>query len=271
MVRQHSQPTQLSIQPRGAFARQLHDDQQGATDVDTDSPAQMDLFALVRRCAIESERFYHDQPHDTRFAYELFRRAFVDRNEMAWQYIYIHYSPLVERWVRRCGSFATTGESSDFFVVAAFTKFWRAISAERFYSFASLAALLQYLQLCTNCAVIDTVRSQARNGALGEEALSAMHTTQTSPDEEALERVAREEFWKYISAQLHDEAERVVVFSSFIMGMKPGDICHLHPNLFPCVNDVYNTKRCVLGRLSRDQQLRRMLSAPERREKAAAM
>ncbi len=271
MVRQHFPTTQLSSQPLGAFVRQRHDDHlNAAADADAASPAQLDLFALVRQCAVESERFYHDQPHDTRFAYELFRRAFVDCNEMAWQYIYIHYSPLVERWVRRCGAFASTGESSDFFVVAAFTKFWRAISAERFPSFTNLASLLQYLQLCTNCAVIDTVRSQTRNGTLGEEALSAMHTTYTSPDEEAMERVTREEFWTYLNTQLHDEAERVVVFSSFIMGLKPGDICHQRPDLFPCVNDVYNTKRSVIGRLSRDQQLRRMLGARERREQAAA-
>jgi DNA-directed RNA polymerase specialized sigma24 family protein len=267
---QHALMTQVSSPVRGASAwKRCEVQQHGDSDAGAAAPEQMDLFALMRRCGVESERFYTDQPHDTRFAYELFRRALVERDEMAWQYIYGHYSPLVERWVRRCGAFARTGESCEFFVVLAFTKFWRAINADRFNSFTNLAALLHYLQMCANCAVIDNVRAQARNGALVEEALSAMHMLYRSPDEEAMDRVTREEFWKYISKQLHDEAERVVVFSSFIMGLKPGDICHQRPDLFPCVNDVYNTKRSVIGRLSRDQQLRRMLGARERRERAA--
>src|SRR5206468_3108703 len=71
-------------------------------------PLQMDLFALVRRCLAESERFYRGQPHDTRFSYELFRRALVDRDEIAWEQIYTHCSPLVESWVRRSGAFASS-------------------------------------------------------------------------------------------------------------------------------------------------------------------
>lgn len=224
-------------------------------------PQTMDLANLVRRCITESEHFYRGQAHDTRFSYELFRRALVERNEVAWEHIYTHYSPLVESWVRRCGAFASSGETSEFFVVSAFTRFWRAIGAERFASFPTLASLLHYLQLCAGCVVIDSVRAQSWAEVLPEEAIPFGRAPQTSPDEEAMERVNREEFWKYINTQLNDEAERVVVYSSFIMGMKPGDIYGQRPDLFTSVNDVYNVKRNVLGRLGRNQELRQMLGA----------
>jgi hypothetical protein len=74
-----------------------------------------------------------------------------------------------------------------------------------------------------------------------------------------MEHVTREEFWEYINAQLNGEAERVVVYSSFVMGLKPGDIYNLRQDLFTNVNDVYNVKRNVLGRLSRNQELRSLL------------
>jgi hypothetical protein len=96
---------------------------------------------------------------------------------------------------------------------------------------------------------------------VSEEAMPFGRTPQTAPDEEAMEHINREEFWNYINAQLNDEAERVVVVSSFVMGMKPGDIYTERPDLFSCVNDVYNVKRNVLGRLSRNQELRRMLAS----------
>jgi hypothetical protein len=223
-------------------------------------PAALDLAVLVKRCLLESERFYRGLQHDTRFAYELFRRALVDKNEIAWEYIYTHYSPLIESWVRRSGAFASSGESGEYFVVAAFTRFWRSVSP-RFEQFPTLAALLHYLQLCAGSVVIDSVRAQSWAEMLPEEAIPHGHAFQVSPDEEAMEQVMCEEFWRYIDTQLNTEAERVVVFRSFVLGMKPCDIYNRHHDLFGSINDVYNVKRNVLGRLSRNPELRRMLAS----------
>ena len=226
---------------------------------DAPEPARMELAALLRRSLTESERFYRGHQHDTRFAYELFRRALVERSEIAWEHVYTHYSPLVESWIRRSGAFPSSGESSEFFVGAAFTKFWRAISA-RFEQFPSLSALLSYLQLCAGSVVIDSVRAQSWAEMLPEEAIPFSHAAQTSPDEEAMQRVNCAEFWSYVDTQLNSEAERIVVFRSFVLGMKPGDIYTEYQHLFQNINDVYNVKRNVLGRLSRDPELRQMLA-----------
>jgi hypothetical protein len=228
---------------------------------DSLDPKQLSLPALTRRCAIESEHFYHSRPYDARFAHELFRRALVERDEIAWEHVYTHYSPLVESWVRRSGAFAGSGESSEFFVGAAFTKFWRAVTPERFATFPTLATLLSYLQLCTGSVVIDSVRAQSWAEMVAEESLPADQMPRVSADDEALERVSRAEFWRYIDAQLNGEVERAVVLGSFVLGMKPGEICDQRPDLFASVADVYNVKRNVLSRLSRNPELRRRLSA----------
>jgi DNA-directed RNA polymerase specialized sigma24 family protein len=223
-------------------------------------PRQMSLAVLARHCAAESEHFYRGRSHDTRFAYELFRRAVVERDEMAWEHVYIHYSPLVEGWVRRSGAFASCGESSEFFVGAAFTKFWRAMSPERFATFPTLAALLQYLQLCTSSVVIDSVRAQSWSEMVSDEALPPSQQPHVSPDEQALERLQRAEFWRMINTLLNDDAERAVVIGSFVLGLKPGEIYDDRPELFGAVGDVYNVKRNVLSRLSRNPELRRRLA-----------
>lgn len=217
---------------------------------------RMSLLMLERHCLAESEQFYRGQPHDTRFAYELFRRALVERDELAWEYVFNHYRNLVESWVRRSGAFASSGETSEYFVVSAFTRFWQAITPERFMSFTSLAALLHYLQLCAGCVVIDSVRAQSWAEVVPEETIAFTRVPTSNPDEEAMERVNRIEFWQYINELLNDEAERVVLYSSFILGLKPGDIYERRADLFASVNDVYNVKRNILGRLSRNQDLR---------------
>ena len=227
--------------------------------VDTIDPLHLELSLLMRRCLAESDRFYRGRSHDTRFAYELFRRAIVEHNEVAWEHIYAHYSSLVESWVRRSGAFAGSGESSEFFVGAAFTKFWRAMSPERFATFPALAALLQYLQLCTSSVVIDSVRSQSWSEMVSDDALPIGQLPQAAADEQALERVERIEFWNTINDLLNDDAERAVVVGSFVLGLKPGEIYSDRPDLFENVGAVYNIKRNVLTRLSRNGELRRRL------------
>lgn len=234
------------------------DAKESLTPIQELSPGQMDLTTLMRRCACESERFYRGQQHDTSFSYELFRRALVERSEAAWEQLYRHYSGLVEGWVRRSGAFTSSGESSEFFVVGAFTKFWRAITPERFDSFPTLASLLHYLQLCATSVVIDSVRTQSWSEMLPEDTITASASPQYSPDEEAVNRVHREEFWQLVDAQLHDEIERVVVYCSFVLGLTPRAIFAKRSDLFSSVNDVYNVKRNVLGRLGRNSQLRQM-------------
>jgi hypothetical protein len=216
----------------------------------------MDVVDLAQRCAIESERFYRGQSHDSRYSYELFRRALVERDEIAWSYLFQHYSSLVEGWIRRCSAFVNSGESSEYFVVGAFTKFWRAVTPERFAAFPNLAALLQYLQLCASSVVIDAVRAQSWAEMMPEERIDLQRMPHAAPDEEAMQRVDRQEFWRYIDSQLHSEGERVVVYGSFVLGLTPRAIFERYNTLFESVYDVYNIKRNVLSRLSRNSHLR---------------
>ncbi|NTV65718.1 MAG: sigma-70 family RNA polymerase sigma factor [Oscillochloris sp.] len=218
----------------------------------------MDLGALMRRCAVESRLFYNHQDYDPRYAYELFRRALVERNEEAWEHIYQHYFQLVEHWVRRTGAFTVSGETSDFFVSAAFTRFWRAIPAERFSSFPSLASLLNYLRRCASCVVIDSARAHSYADLLPEECINWNNQKLSHADEEATERVSRAEFWQLIDGLLVNEAERVIVRSSFLLGMKPSDIFAERGDLFSDVAEVYSIKRNILVRLRRSPELRGM-------------
>lgn len=219
-------------------------------------PRTMDLGSLARQALAESRRFYRHEEYDSSFAYELFRRALVERDDAAWAFIFEQYTPLVEHWVRRTGAFTVSGESSDFFVSAAFTRFWRAIPAARFSAFPSLASLLNYLRRCATCVVIDTARSQSYADLLPEEAVNWNDQRLGHADEEATDRVSREEFWGLVDGLLTTEAERVLIRCSFLLGMKPGDIYARHGELFQGVEEVYTLKRAVLTRLRKSPDLR---------------
>jgi len=226
---------------------------------ETQAIEQLGLAALAQRCCEENERFHRGQPHDPRYGYELFRRALAERDELAWEYLYQLFSPMVERWVRRNSVFARSGESSEFLVGAVFFRFWRAITPERFAAFPNLSALLHYLRCCASGAVIDSARTQSWAEILPEETIEHELVSDDAPDTEALDSICRDEFWRHLNALLNGEAERVVMYCSFVLGMRPGDILSRCRNLFSQVAEIYSVRRNVLKRLSRHQELRQML------------
>ncbi len=216
----------------------------------------LELGTLARQALSESYHFYRHEEADTSFAYELFRRAIVERDERAWSVLFEQYAPLVEHWVRRTGAFTVSGESSDFFVSAAFTRFWRAISPARFNSFPNLPALLNYLRRCAACVVIDAARSQAYVDLLPEESVNWNDQRLGHADEEATERVSNAEFWQLVDGLLQNDTERILVRCSFLMGLKPGEIYERWSSHFSSVEEVYTLKRAVLARLRKNPELR---------------
>jgi len=209
----------------------------------------MDVMALAQRCYAENESFRQHQPSDPRYGYELFRRALLLRDEVAWEQVYVVYSPLVERWVQRSSSFERSGESSEFLVNAGFIRFWRAITPERFASFSTLGGLLRYLHCCTTAAVSDQGRSLHWEDLLPETALVYAPDAVAAPDEEVVERIAHTEFWHGIAAKLRNEGERVVVYCMFALEMRPREIFERYRRLFTTVDEIYSTRRVAIKRL----------------------
>ena len=119
----------------------------------------LSLSGVARRCAEESDHFFHRREHDPRFCFELFRRAIEERDERAWSLLCDQYRPLVAGWVKRNEAFAGSKENASFFVNGAFAKMWSAVTPEKFADFDDLKSLLRYLQLCVASVIMDHVRS----------------------------------------------------------------------------------------------------------------
>jgi hypothetical protein len=105
------------------------------------------LSGISHRCAQESDRFFNRKEHDPRFCYELFRRAILDQNQIAWDRILSQYQRLVTHWVERHAAFPGSGEEVQFFTNRAFEKMWIGISPKKFDKFTNLKSILKYLQM----------------------------------------------------------------------------------------------------------------------------
>jgi DNA-directed RNA polymerase specialized sigma24 family protein len=219
------------------------------------------LASIARRCARETDLFFQRQRHDTRFCFELFRRAIADRSQHAWDLVYAQYRPLVTGWVNRHPAFAESGEEVQYFVNRAFERMWRAVTAEKFSRFDDLKSVLRYLQVCVNSVILDRVRSAGHAMAARQlDELAVENLAQNpGPEDPALADVYRQEFWGEIDARLHNEMERQVVYGSFVLALKPRELAARYPEMFDDVRQVYRIKENVLARLGRDAELQEIL------------
>jgi DNA-directed RNA polymerase specialized sigma24 family protein len=219
------------------------------------------LAGIAHRCARETDLFFQRRSSDPLYCFEMFRRAIMERDQRAWELIYIQYRPLVTGWVERHSAFPTSGEEAQYFVNRAFERMWTVLTSDRFGYFVDLKSLLRYLQMCVHSAILDQVRA-AEQATLGiEEDVGGAEKEAAGPavEDQVLTQVAGQEFWKEIEARLQDEKERRVVYGSFVLALKPREIYTQSRETFRDVREVYRIKENVLARLGRDAELKKSL------------
>lgn len=215
------------------------------------------LAEVVRRCAQETELFFQRRSYDSRYCYELFRRAVFERNEHAWERIYAQYRSLVGSWVTRHTSFHQTGEEVDFFINRAFEKLWSALTPDRFEQFPDLKSLLRYLQMCVHSTIIDFTRSMEGSQVVHFDDHPGLEkqAQDVTFDEMAAKRLDRKGLWDMLLARVKDEQERAVLHDSFVLDLKPRELYARHSKLFASVDEVYRVKENLLARLRRDTEV----------------
>jgi len=187
--------------------------------------------------------------------YELFRRAFVDRDEQAWTDSTDRYRPMLISWAGRCSASATIMERCDDIADLAFARAWSAISPERFAQFPTLGALLAYLRACVTTAVIDCARSEMINERLYQ---VAEVDDVATPEQLVFEQFDRQELWRIANGLAHTEQERAVLIEDFIYDLRPRAILTRHPELFASATEIYCAKRNLIERLKRCPELRQI-------------
>ena len=223
---------------------------------DSMTPVQhLTLSILSQRCQTESQRFFAGAAHDTSFCFELFRRAFVDQDETAWDLLHEQYLSLVTGWVLRHNAFHNTGEEPDLFANAAFYKMWRAVNATKFRKFNQLNEVLRYLQMCVGSVITDYLRSQDQSELVDELPRALDIDWETDVEGEISSQGVQRRFWSFILERLNSEEEVAVIHDLFVLSLKPREILARRERLFDDVRQIYRIRENVIDRLRRDDEL----------------
>jgi len=221
---------------------------------EVDNIHNMPLDDLATKCGEETLRFKRHQSSDPRYCFEFFQRAF-NRQQSAWDAIFVQYEGEVATWVRKHSWFGSSGEEVEYFVSEAFFKFWNAMMPDRFRNFPDLVRLLGYLRLCVHSVIADYTRSQDAAETfdpMEEPRLRRKHESRGT-ESDVLDKIRWQKCREWVDARL-DEKERLVLKLYIDEALKPKDMFALFSEKFENVDEVYRIRQNVVARLSRDPE-----------------
>jgi hypothetical protein len=214
---------------------------------------------LARLCRAETAKFVRGQAWTDVYCFELFARAVVCRDALAWDAVIAQYRGIVLAYIRQHPAVALAREDEDFWVNRTFQRFWLAVGPDRFGRFPDLAALLKYLKMCAHSVLVDEVRSRRATDLVPLDEVPPQASTYEDAELLAVDELASNELWEAVKRTLPEESERLVAYLSLARAWKPSEIYARHNDRYPSVTDVYRIKRSVLERLRRSPEIREFL------------
>ena len=219
---------------------------------------QMAVGDLAQRCAQETDLYFTHQDYDSRYCFELFRRAIRDNDERALEVVIVQYQPLVARWVDKWmdkhPDLPFFHEETQDFIAQAFERFWISFTPDKLDKSQSLAAVLRYLQMCANGAITDAWR-KARRIHLEQDSRDEEQGT-AEPDPTPEDLLQNDEFWQLIQKKARDLKEYIVVYASYHLDLSPREIFAEYPGEFKDIKEIYQHKANFLERLGRDDEFK---------------
>jgi hypothetical protein len=228
------------------------------------------LSDLVDQCREQTTLYMRQEAYDPRYCFEIWRRAVVERDEIAWVACVEQYSGFVRRWLnQRLAHYPPLRFEEDVLLNGVFFNFYRFVGPEKFATFQNLAGILEYLKRCCGTLVIDAWRDyQARalnvpfdpSPSFGdppelELGPSISVPGETNPEIEIIDKDDREHFWQAVWNKLPDQQDRLLVYLRYILDMPPREIVQLYPQYFSDVNQVYRRIKNLLWRLRNSSDL----------------
>lgn len=220
-------------------------------------PDQMSLAELGVRCQREIANYRKGLPFDDRYCLEIFHRAILKGDELAWNWLVQNYEKMVIGWLRnhpRREEALQYEPEEEYYVAFTFSRFWQAMHSQAL-RFDSLAAALKYLKMTLNASISDTLRSHARPVTpLPEPGLGF-------PEEPALDDEPDEQegraLWEILYELLPTKKEKQVAYFIIHCGLKPREVMQQCPGVFNDVKEIYKAYRNVLEWVDRNKdQLR---------------
>lgn len=211
-------------------------------------PRSMSIGVLTTRCMEELHNYGQGAPSDERFGMELFYRALIQRNSLAWEAVQHCFHESMCRWLRNhpLRDVACDYDSEENYVALGFARFWQAMVNKQDGMFQSLGAAMKYLRACLHAGIIDTLRTYSRVRVVGLPEPGEAGEPSSEDDYDS------GELWQVISHLIPQKREQRVAYLLYHCGLKPRAIVHFCYEEFNDVQEIYHMRRNIIERLRRN-------------------
>jgi DNA-directed RNA polymerase specialized sigma24 family protein len=203
---------------------------------------------LADHCMSEINNYRNGVLSNDQYCLELFHRALMQRDSLAWEVLQRRFSKMVLHWMRvhPMRDIACRHDSEENYVAQAFARFWQATVNNQNIEFRSLASVLKYLRASLHGAILDTIRAYSR--------LQEMPLPEPGEPGELLaeEQEDDSELWPIIQSLISDERQKRVAYLLFHCHLKPREIVTFCPQEFGDVQEIYSLRRTIFERLLRN-------------------
>lgn len=210
----------------------------------------LELSRVAEGCYEQTQRFLNRLDNDTRYCFELLRRAYEERLEDALAYVYQVYIPLLSNRARRHVLFSRSSQDDDAFAHLALARFYRANQNSDFtQKFSSLPAAVSYLYACLHSVIAQDVRDNPADAELLNERIGITDLGERN-------ELGLHELWAHISRILDDEEDRRLAYLRFVLEMFPAEIVARYPEQWTHERAVSVALQRIRRRLRNDPFLR---------------
>jgi len=244
-------PVDHSRSATNELIRDVHDPPQHTVTLPLPSELPYHIMSaseLADQCMSEINNYLNGKPSNDQYGLELFHRALMLHDTLAWEAIQESFKGVVRRWMsgHPLKKVACSFDSEENYVAQAFARFWQATAGNQEIRFRTLAAVLRYLRACLHGAILDTLRAYSRpqEVPLPEPGEPGEPLTKDQDDSPKL--------WEVILSLIPDERQQRVAYLLFHCHLKPREIIQFCPQEFSDVREIYRLRRTIFERLLRN-------------------
>ncbi|MCB0029837.1 MAG: sigma-70 family RNA polymerase sigma factor [Anaerolineales bacterium] len=216
-------------------------------------PEQLTLGGLLEACQAQRANYYRlSEVVDSRFCYELFRRAFAERDDAALTALYHLYLPQIAAWVRQLAGDTELDYPLGFYVADCASHFVLKMQARPFEAFPQLGQIMAFWKKCVFGLMTDSLRRRRFLYIPIEDLPLWAERQDASSGLEIAWLVDR------INQLLASDNERLLIELALYQEMKPREIAAHYPQLWPSPGAVSTAIFRLKSRLKDDPAIQKL-------------
>lgn len=218
-----------------------------------DTLKNMSIKILTDNCREQTQRYYRQEKHDTKYCYELFRRFFEDNCDKALNALYTVYKPHVWHWVKSHRYFYKINATEDEIIIDSMSHFVFALRRHPFSHFSTIGALLSYWRMCVNSIIMNQWHRNERRKALENAGWDSKEVLSFDNN------VLKTTIWERVQKILQNSDDQMLARLIYLYDMKPRQIVKEHPEIWNDPDTVRVAQQRIKRHLKKDNTLFELL------------